>query len=81
MQYKRFPRYRPQTKPIQEMLIKVNKGHQKAHLHPLRDMCVQYENNPANAFRDFAWKLNSSSLSIKVNNGLKIEGHRLAQRS
>ena len=21
-----------------------------AHLHPLRDMCVQYENNPENVF-------------------------------
>ena len=25
---------------------------QKAHLHPPGDVCVQYENNPANTFRD-----------------------------
>ena len=30
------------------------KGHnsQKAHLHPLRDVCMQYENNLANGLRD-----------------------------
>ena len=30
------------------------KGHnpQKAYLHPLRDMYVPYENNPANSFHD-----------------------------
>ena len=28
---------------------------------PLRDVCVQYENNPANAFRDIVRKLNLSS--------------------
>ena len=34
---------------------------QKAHLHPLRDVCVQYENNPANALWDIVRKLNLSS--------------------
>ena len=33
----------------------------KAHLHPLRDVCVQYENNPANASWDIIRKLNLSS--------------------
>ena len=33
----------------------------KAHLHPLRDVCVQYENNPANALRDIIRKLNLTS--------------------
>ena len=31
---------------------------QKAHLHPLRDVCMQYENNPANGFWDIVRKLN-----------------------
>ena len=36
------------------------KGHypKKPHLHPLRDVCVQYENNPANGFRDIVQKQN-----------------------
>ena len=28
----------------------------KLHLHPLRDVCVQYENNLANGFRDIVRK-------------------------
>ena len=28
---------------------------------PLGDVCMQYENNPANALRDNIWKLNLSS--------------------
>ena len=34
---------------------------QKAHVHPLRDMCMQYENDQANAFWDIIQKLNLSS--------------------
>ena len=54
------------------------KGHnpQKAHLHPLRDVCMQYENYPTNALRDIVWKPTYHSPSIKVNNGLKIEGKK-----
>ena len=39
------------------------KGHnpQKAHLHPLMDVCVQYENNPASALQDIILKHNSLS--------------------
>ena len=33
----------------------------KAHLNSLKDVCVQYENNPVNAFRDIVRKLNLSS--------------------
>ena len=36
-------------------------NHQKAHLHTLRDMCMQYENDQANAFWDIIQKLNLSS--------------------
>ena len=31
--------------------------HKTAHLHNLRDLCVHYENNPANTFQDIQ-KLN-----------------------
>ena len=34
----------------------------KRHIYtPLRDVCVQYENNPANAFKNIVRKLNLSS--------------------
>ena len=63
-----FPRYRPETehiichqlKSIMASKSKVKnkvEGHnlQKAHLHPpLRDVCMQYKNNPANALRDIS---------------------------
>ena len=71
---KHFLRYHPETeliirhqlKSIMAWKSKVNnkvKGHnpQKAHLHPLRDVCVQYENSPANALWDIIRKLNLSS--------------------
>ena len=35
----------------------------KAYLHPVRDVCVQYQNNAANALRDIVRKLNLSSAS------------------
>ena len=43
--------------------VKRFKGHnpQKAHLHPLRDVCMQYKNNLKNAFGDFVRKPNLSS--------------------
>ena len=44
-------------------------------------MCVQYENNPGNAFRDIVWNLNYHLPSITVKNDLKIEGKQLGQRS
>ena len=58
---KRFPSYHPENElifchqlVITALKIKRKKveGHnpQKAHLHPLRDMCMQYENNQAHAF-------------------------------
>ena len=34
---------------------------QKAHLHPLRDVCMQYENNPANGFGDLVRKRNTAA--------------------
>ena len=37
---------------------------QKAHLHPLRDVDMQYEKNPANALRDIVRKPN---LTPKIN--------------
>ena len=62
---KRFAKHRPETELIirnQLMVIIASKlkvknevkGHspQKAHLHPLRDVCVQYENNTASALRN-----------------------------
>ena len=68
---KRFARYRPKSELIIRNQLKSIiatkskdknqvKGHtpQKAHLHPLRDLCVQYENNPGNALRDIVRKLN-----------------------
>ena len=58
---------------ISPVLIKVNNGHKvqgkkkvkghnlkRANQHSLRDVCLQYENNPANAFRDINWKRNIS---------------------
>ena len=43
-------------------------------------MCVQYENNSANVFRDIVRKLNlSSAINTKVNNSLEIEGKKLGQ--
>ena len=41
-------------------------GHnpQNVYLHPLGEVCVEYENNPANAFRDIVRKLN---LSLAIN--------------
>ena len=45
-------------------------------------MNMQYENNlEANAFWDIIKKLNYHPPSIKVNNGLKIEGQQLGQMS
>ena len=41
-------------------------------------MCVQYENNPAKAFRDIVRKL-IKLIIIKVTNRLKIEGKTLDQ--
>ena len=35
---------------------------QKAHLHPLRDVCMQYESNPANGFRYIARERNTAAL-------------------
>ena len=32
---------------------------QKAHLHPLGDVCMQYENNPAKGFRYIVRKQNT----------------------
>ena len=32
---------------------------QKAHLHPLRDVCMQYQNNMANGCQDIVWKRNT----------------------
>ena len=40
---------------------------------------MQYENNPANVFQDIVRKLNYHPPSIKVNNGIKIEGEKLGQ--
>ena len=42
---------------------------------------MQYENNPANVFRDIVQKLNYHPQSIKVINRLKIRGKTLGQRS
>ena len=54
----------------------------KLHLHPLRDVCVQCENNTANAFQNIVRKLDLSSvIEIKVNNRLKIKGKKLGQMS
>ena len=39
---------------------------QKAHLHPLRDVCMQYENSPANAFRDIVRKRNTAARPYMV---------------
>ena len=41
------------------------KGHnpQKAHLHPLSDVCMQYESIPANGFRDIVRKQNTDARS------------------
>ena len=39
---------------------------QKAYRHPLRDSCMQHENNTANALWDIVWKLNLSSASKKL---------------
>ena len=36
----------------------------EAHLHPLRDVCIRYENNPANVLLDIVRKLN---LSFDIN--------------
>ena len=67
-------RYRPETELIIQNQIKstialkikgkkLGQSHnpQKAHLHPLRNVCVQYENKLANALRDIVWILNLSS--------------------
>ena len=77
MQYKKqsskcFPRYCLETEFIivnqvnNRLKIKVKKlfkvhNSQKAQLHPLRDVCMQYENNPANAFRDIVRKRNTTA--------------------
>ena len=39
------------------------KGHnpKKAHLHPLRVVCMQYENNTANGLRDIVRKRNTDA--------------------
>ena len=73
VQYKkiqRFLRYSPKTELIichhvvnNGLNIKGQKLIQgqsppKAHLHPLRDVCMQYENNPANGLREIVWKQN-----------------------
>ena len=34
---------------------------QKAHLHPLRDVCMQYEKNAANSFRDIVRKQHTAA--------------------
>ena len=34
----------------------------KAHLDPLRDESVQYDNNPEKTFRDTVWQMNLSSV-------------------
>ena len=54
---------------------------QKAHLHPLRDVCVQYENNPANSLRDISGNWTYHPQSIQVNNHLKIKSKKIGQRS
>ena len=71
---KRSARYRPETeliirhqiKSIRASKSKVKiqvKGHnqQKTHLQSLRDVCMQYESNPANGFRDIVWKRNTDT--------------------
>ena len=45
-------------------------------------LCDIYDNNPANIFRAIVRKMNYYRLpSIKVNNGFKIKGKKLCQRS
>ena len=46
------------------------KGHnpQKAHLHPLRDVCMQYENNPANTF----WETKHGRTARHVDDNIRI---------
>ena len=66
---KRFARYHPETELIirnqlKSTIASKSKGKnyvkgqnpQKAHLHPLRDVCMQYESNPANGFKDIVRK-------------------------
>ena len=71
---KRFARYRLGTELIIRNQLKSIiasksklknhvKGHnpQKAHLHPLRDVCMQYESNLANGLRDIIRKQNTDA--------------------
>ena len=40
---------------------KLGQNPQKAHLHPLKDVCMQYESNPANSSRDIVRKRNMAA--------------------
>ena len=66
--------------------LKVNnyvEGHnpQKAHLHPLRDVCVQYENNEAKRFVRYRPETELIIRNQLKSNHLKIKGKKLGQRS
>ena len=59
------------------------KGHtpKKAYLHPLKDVCMQYEKKSSKLFSEISWgKWTYHPPSIKTNNRLKIEGKKLGQR-
>ena len=57
------------------------KGHnpQKAHLHPQRDVCMQYENNPVSVSENRLETEHIQAPLIKVNHGLKIKAKTLIQ--
>ena len=48
---------------LKSKVKKLVKGHnsQKAHLHHLREVCMQSENNPANGYRDIVRKRNTDA--------------------
>ena len=71
---KRFRTYHPEIETIISHKINVNirlkikgknevKGHnlQKAHVRPLKDVCMQYQNNPAYGFWDIVQKWNTDA--------------------